>query len=99
MEVGGEQLAPSAVSVFVRAGDKTLIATDLGHVDVLQGLPQVPRYAELEAEAHDADLDGLVIRVCSLEHLLAMKRAADRPTDRLGIVALEGAHREQGSNG
>lgn len=72
-------------------GDRTLVATDLGQVDVLQGLPQIPSFAVLDAAATDVDLDGLTIRVCSLDHLLAMKRASDRPRDRDDLEALEAA--------
>lgn len=93
VEVRGRRLAPNALSVSLKAGDKTFVATDLGYLDVLQGLPQIPRYAELDADAHDADL-GVPVRVCSLDHLLAMKRAADRPSDRIDLDALEAAHGE-----
>jgi len=33
----------------------------------------------------------MVVRVCSLEHLLKMKRASDRPRDRDDLDALEAA--------
>jgi predicted nucleotidyltransferase len=39
----------------------------LKDLDVLQGLPQVPPFAALEETAKEVDLDGLVVRVCSLE--------------------------------
>jgi len=58
---------------------------------VLQGLPQIPRFAVLDERAKDVDMDGLVVRVCSLEHLLDMKRASDRPRDREDLEALEAA--------
>jgi hypothetical protein len=38
------------------------------------------------------DLGNTVVRVCSLEALLAMKRASDRPRDRDDLEALEVAH-------
>lgn len=88
-------LTGDAIRVFLQAGDKTLVKTDLGEVDVLQGLPQVPRFAELEPRATEIDLEGLPVLVCSLEDLLAMKRAADRPVDRVDIDALDAAHGEQ----
>ena len=91
VDVGGRLLEPDAITTFLRTGDRTLVATDLGQVDVLQGLPQVPPYADLEERAEDVDLDGLAIRVCSLEHLLEMKRASDRPRDRDDLEALEAA--------
>lgn len=87
-------LDPKSVGIFVRAGDKAYVVTALGDVDVLQGLPQIPRFEELEAQAEDAQLEGLKVRVCSLPHLIAMKRAADRPIDRIDLDALRTAHPE-----
>jgi predicted nucleotidyltransferase len=59
---------------------------------VLQGLPQVPPFAELAEDAREADVDGLPIRVCSLDALLAMKRASERTRDRDDLEALEAGH-------
>lgn len=80
--VGDRVLTSSAIKTFLRTGDKTLVRTSLGEVDVLQGLPQIPRYDELAPRAVDTELEEIQIKVCSLEHLRAMKRAADRPLDR-----------------
>ncbi len=91
VDVGGRLLDANAISTFLRTGDRTLVATDLGQVDVLQGLPQVPSFATLDSEASDVDLDGLAVRVCSLDHLLEMKRASHRPRDRDDLEALEAA--------
>lgn len=99
VDVGGRLLEGSAISTFLRAGDRTLVVTDLGQVDVLQGLPQVPRFADLEARAETVDIGGLVVRVCSLQHLLAMKRASDRPRDRDDVEALEAAQSRPGGGG
>lgn len=85
---------PSAIRLFLRTGDKTLVRTSLGEVDVLQGLPQIPRYEELVSNAEDAEYEGVQIKVCSLADLRAMKRAADRTLDRLDLEALEIAHPE-----
>ncbi|CAN5150348.1 hypothetical protein BH24ACT23_BH24ACT23_09750 [soil metagenome] len=90
----GERVASAdSIAVFLRAGDKTLVETRLGAVDVLQGLPQIPRYQQLAEGAVRAEVEGVQVQICSLDHLLAMKRAADRPMDRLDIEALEIAHR------
>lgn len=91
VDIGGRLLDSDAISTFLRTGDRTLVVTELGQVDVLQGLPQVPRYEELESEAKEIDVDGLLVRVCSLDHLLGMKRASDRPRDRDDLEALEAA--------
>lgn len=91
VDVNGRLLDSSAISTFLRTGDRTLVLTELGQVDVLQGLPQVPSFEELEEQAKGVDLDGLSVRVCSLGHLLEMKRASDRPRDRDDLEALEAA--------
>ncbi len=94
VDVGGKLLAGSAISTFLRTGDRTLVATELGQVDVLQGLPQVPPFAVLEEQAKDVDLDGLVVRVCSLEHLIEMKRSSERARDREDLAVLEAVQQE-----
>ena len=96
VDVGGRLLDSNAISTFLRTGDRTFVRTDLGQVDVLQGLPQVPRYEELEKEAKEIDVDGLPVRVCSLGHLLAMKRASDRARDHEDIEELEAAQESGG---
>jgi len=91
VEVGDRLLESSAISTFLRTGDRTLVLTDLGRIDVLQGLPQVPTFSALDERATEVDLEGLVVKVCSLDDLLAMKRASDRPRDRDDLEALETA--------
>jgi predicted nucleotidyltransferase len=91
VEVGDRLLESSAIRTFLRTGDRTLVLTDLGRIDVLQGLPQVPTFSMLDERAAEVDLDGLVVKVCSLDDLLAMKRASDRPRDRDDLEALEAA--------
>lgn len=94
VDVGGRLLDATSISTFLRTGDRTFVRTELGQVDVLQGLPQVPRYEELDEKAKQIDLDGLTVRVCSFEHLLEMKRASDRPRDRDDLEALEAAQED-----
>jgi predicted nucleotidyltransferase len=92
VEVAEGRLAASAIRTFLAAGDRTLVSTDLGPVDVLQGLPQIPTFAQLDRDAVEVNLDGTIVRVCSLESLLAMKRASQRGRDRDDLEALEAAH-------
>jgi hypothetical protein len=73
VEVEGGRLASSAIRTFLKAGDRTLVSTDVGHVDVLQGLPQVPSFSELDGDGRPVHLDGITVKVCSLE---ALKRLA-----------------------
>ena len=42
------------------------------------------------------NLDGLVVKVCSLDDLLWMKRASDRARDRDDLEALEAARDREG---
>lgn len=98
VEVGGQLLGSSAIGTFLRTGDRTLVLTDLGRVDILQGLPQVPSFAALDARSSEVDIDGLVVKVCSLDDLLAMKQASDRPRDRDDLEALR-ATREDDEGG
>ncbi|MBA2505980.1 MAG: hypothetical protein H0V29_08560 [Thermoleophilaceae bacterium] len=95
VETAEGRLAPSAIATFLRAGDRALVATTLGPVDVLQGLPQVPAYAELRTEAVAVELEELEelgVMVCSLRHLRAMKGASDRPQDVEDLRALDLGH-------
>lgn len=99
VDVDGKLLDGSAISTFLRTGDRTLVATELGQVDVLQGLPQIPPYAVLDEDAEEVDIDGLVVRVCSLHHLLQMKRSSDRNRDREDVEVLEAAQEIDGDGG
>lgn len=92
VKVGDRLLAVSSTRTYLHAGDRALVVTDLGECDVLQGLPHIPRYAALKARASAATLHGLSVEVCSLEHLLEMKRIAGRHRDQDDIEALEAAY-------
>jgi predicted nucleotidyltransferase len=96
VEVGERLLESSAIRTFLRTGDRTLVLTDLGRIDILQGLPQVPSFAALDERASEVDVGGLMVKVCSLDDLLEMKRASDRPRDRDDLEALEAAREGRG---
>jgi predicted nucleotidyltransferase len=99
VEVEDGSLTADAISIFLRTGDRTLVTTELGPVDVLQGLPQVPPFAALDAQAEEVDIGGLRVRVCSLDHLLEMKRTSERPRDRDDLESLEAAQRSDSQKG
>jgi hypothetical protein len=75
-------------------GGNFCVLTDLGRLDVMQWLSGVDTddlYGQLDPDTVEGSVDGIPVRVCSLEHLRAMKRAAGRPQDledlrRLGEV-------------
>lgn len=89
----GESLLGSerSIAAAMRGGERLLIATQLGDLDVVQGLDGVPPYAELCAAAIDVELAEVTIPVCALEHLRAMKRAAGRPRDLVDLDDLDAA--------
>lgn len=68
----------------------TLTTRD-GDLDLLVDPPGSPGYPALRRHADLIDLDGNSVRIASLEDLIAMKRAAGRPQDRLDIESLEAA--------
>ena len=94
VKVGDRLLTSDSISMFLKSGDMALVLTEFGQVDVLQGLPHIPRYSEMAAEAESAIFEGLEVKVCSGRHLLQMKRAASRDQDLLDIEALLEAHPE-----
>lgn len=65
------------------------LTTSEGNLDLLANPPGAPTYAALRRRADLVDLDGVSVRVASLEDLLAMKRAAARPQDEVDVEALE----------
>jgi hypothetical protein len=76
-------LDPTSVDDLSQGGNFRL-ETDLGGLDVMQwvaGLDADDPYAELDARALEGEPDGVRVRICSLEDLRAMKRAAGRPRD------------------
>lgn len=80
-----------SIAAALRSGERALIATQLGDLDVVQGLDGVLPYAELRASAIDVELADVTIPVCALEHLRTMKRAAGRPRDLVDLDDLDAA--------
>jgi hypothetical protein len=72
----------------LRQGRNLTVSTGRGDLDVVQRLPGVPSFAVLDAEAWDASILGVVFRVCSREHLVAMKRARGSALDEADIARL-----------
>jgi hypothetical protein len=67
------------------------LETSLGPIDIMQwvaGVDTENAYTELEPAAVRVTFRGNEVRVCGLEHLRAMKRAAGRPRDIEDLHAL-----------
>lgn len=66
--------------------------TTAGVIDVMRGgLPPLD-FETVAAEAMRADYDGLAFPVAGLRSIVAFKRLAGRPQDRLDLTELEAIH-------
>ncbi len=78
----------------ILAGDHFNFDTDAGPLDCL-GTPAGTRgYQQLAATATDVSLGTFMIKVASIEDLIAMKEAAGRPKDRIAIEVLSALREE-----
>lgn len=80
---------PPSIAAQLASGERVAIETELGQLDVVQGLDGVPTYDELRAGATEAEVLGIRVLVCSLEDLKAMKRAAGRTRDQADLEDLD----------
>jgi hypothetical protein len=59
--------------------------TPHGSFDVLGDVAGIGAYDELRGNAVLATIEDVEVRIASIDHLIAMKRAANRPKDRLMV--------------
>lgn len=69
----------------IENGANFTFVTRYGDLDVLADAAGMPSYDELKAEAVDREIFGHVVKVASIDHLIAMKRAAGRTKDKLMV--------------
>lgn len=74
------------------------LTTPDGGIDLLADPDGAPGYADLRRHASVVDIEGVVVRIASIDDLIAMKTAAGRPQDRVDIESLEIARRRQSRN-
>jgi predicted nucleotidyltransferase len=80
---------PISIASALASGEQVAIETELGRLDVVQGLEGVPGYDELRSRATETEILGVTVAVCSLEDLKTMKRAAGRTRDLADLEDLE----------
>lgn len=86
-------IAPIDVRAL-RAGDVFTLRTRYGDLDLLARPDPGFDHDSLAKQSIAAEILGVVVRVASLDDLMAMKRAAGRPKDRIELEIL-GALREE----
>lgn len=69
----------------IENGANFTFVTPYGDLDVLGDAAGMPAYGELRAEAVDREVFGRTVKVASIDHLIAMKRAAGRTKDKLMV--------------
>ncbi len=69
----------------IENGANFTFITPYGDFDVLADVAGMPHYEELKAAAIEREVFGHLIKVASIDHLIAMKRAANRPKDQLMV--------------
>jgi transcriptional regulator with XRE-family HTH domain len=81
----------------LQAGMNFTFVTEFGPFDILGRVEGVHSYEELRDQAEIQVVGGIPVRVASLNHLIGMKRRADRAKDQLMVeeyVAMERLRRE-----
>lgn len=89
----GEALLGSAFSIAAALadGEQVAIETDLGRLDVIQGLDGVPNFSDLRSRATETEILGSKVWICSRDDLRKMKQAAARTRDLADIEDLDAA--------
>ncbi|MGN6201701.1 MAG: hypothetical protein ACTHNY_04790 [Solirubrobacterales bacterium] len=66
----------------IENGANFTFVTPFGDFDVLADVAGIRNFDELRAKSEEREFFGLTVPVASLNHLISMKRAANRPKDR-----------------
>ena len=79
----------------LRAGDSFTFATSAGSLDCLGTPAPTTGYDDLLENASEIALDDLKVKICSIDDLIRMKRAAGRPKDRIELEVLAAVKEER----
>jgi hypothetical protein len=66
----------------IENGANFTFVTPYGDFDILADIAGIRSFEDLSRGSEEREVFGLPVRVASLSHLIAMKRAANRPKDR-----------------
>ncbi|HWP32931.1 MAG TPA: hypothetical protein VNL97_04210 [Solirubrobacterales bacterium] len=86
----------------IENGSNFTFITPHGDFDILGHADGMPGYDELKASAPVREILGLDVHVASIDHLIAMKRASNRPKDRLMLeeyIVIADEQRKVGETG
>jgi len=60
--------------------------TEFGSFDILGDVAGIKSFDELRRDSRAVEVFGMEVRIASLDHLIAMKRAANRPKDQVMVM-------------
>jgi predicted nucleotidyltransferase len=81
---GGPPRLPFQLDVqTLQNGANFTFVTPYGDFDVLADIGGIGSYEQLRASSGEKEIAGVQVRVASIDHLIAMKRAANRTKDQL----------------
>ncbi len=90
--IGAQRQGAPVTELALRNADTLRVRSRFGLVDILrEGIPPLD-FKTVSDGALEVAFHGQVTRVASLESLVAFKRLADRPRDRLDLLELERIH-------
>lgn len=97
---GMDEEAPFVLDArTLSAGGSFTFVTDVGDLDILAVPAGVDGYEGLVQAAIPIDLGGVVVKVCTLDDLIAMKIAAARPKDLIEVEVLSALRDEVADRG
>jgi len=68
---------------MIENGANFTFITPYGDLDVLADVAGISSYEQLKASSSEKRIAGVGVRVASIDHLIAMKRASNRTKDKL----------------